>query len=112
MSEATTRNDRSRQGPTGKPVLHVPIGGLVLLAGFFAVYMTWVGSSPPDGARVNAPGATTTSGLTTPTGGQQPHRPHQGSMGSGPATKPGATMLARPLRERGLNAKAVPSTLR
>lgn len=72
MAEEIVREERARQGPKGKPVLFVLIGSMILLAAFLAVYMIWVGSAPPDSARVNAPGASTSSGTTTPTGAGNP----------------------------------------
>ena len=41
-------DDRARQGASGRPVLGVLIGALLLLAVAIAGYMIWVGSTSPD----------------------------------------------------------------
>jgi hypothetical protein len=41
-------DDRSRQGPPGRPVLGVLIGALALLAVAITGYMIWVGATSPD----------------------------------------------------------------
>ena len=41
-------DDRSRQGPSGRPVLGVLIGALALLAVSIVGYMIWVGATSPD----------------------------------------------------------------
>lgn len=72
MAEKIVAEERARQGPKGRPVLFVLVGSMVLLGVILAGYMFWVSGSPPDSARVNAPGATTSSGTTTPTGAGNP----------------------------------------
>lgn len=41
-------DDRSRQGPSGRPVLGVLLGALALLAVAITGYMIWVGATSPD----------------------------------------------------------------
>jgi hypothetical protein len=41
-------DDRVRQGPSGRPVLAVLTGALLLCAVVFAGYMLWVGATSPD----------------------------------------------------------------
>lgn len=41
-------DDRARQGPSGRPVLGVLIGALVLCAVALGGYMLWTGSESPD----------------------------------------------------------------
>ena len=72
MADEIVREERARQGPKGRSVLYVLIGSMLLLGAFLAIYMVWVSGSPPDSARVNAPGATSPSGTTTPTSGSNP----------------------------------------
>ena len=70
--EKLITEERARQGPKGRPVLMVLVGSLLLLGICLAIYMFVATRTPPDSARVNAPGATTSSGTTTPTGGGNP----------------------------------------
>jgi len=42
------RDDDARQGASGRPVLAVLIGALLLLGVSLAGYMLWVGSESPD----------------------------------------------------------------
>lgn len=53
-------DDRSRQGPSGRPVLGVLVGALALLAVAIAGYMIWVGATSPDSASQEASRAATT----------------------------------------------------
>jgi hypothetical protein len=41
-------DDRARQGPSGRPVLGVLVGALILCAVAIGGYMIWVGSTSPD----------------------------------------------------------------
>jgi|EndMetStandDraft_7_1072992.scaffolds.fasta_scaffold3236645_1 hypothetical protein len=47
MAPIVTDN-RARQGPPGRPVLGVLIGGLALIAVALTGYLVWVGSTSPD----------------------------------------------------------------
>jgi hypothetical protein len=56
----TVSDDRARQGPSGRPVLGVLIGALVLLGIALAGFMIWVGSTSPDHPSQDASRALTT----------------------------------------------------
>lgn len=55
-------DDRARQGGSGRPVLYVLIGSMVLLGLFFVAYMTWTGSTSPDNASQAASRQSVTGG--------------------------------------------------
>lgn len=59
------RDDDARQGASGRPVLAVLIGALLLLGVSLAGYMFWVGSTSPDAPSQEASRETTTG---TPSG--------------------------------------------
>jgi hypothetical protein len=59
------RDDHARQGASGRPVLGVLIGALLLLGLSLAGYMLWVGSESPDAASQDASRQATTG---TPSG--------------------------------------------
>lgn len=72
-------DDQARQGPTGRPVLGVLIGALLLCAVAVACYMVWVGMSSPDDAsqassRQSVTGSASGSGLN-PTSQTPPGNP-------------------------------------
>lgn len=74
------RDDRSRQGPPGRPVLGVLIGGLALCAVAFVGYLVWVGMSSPDGqgraaSQQAVTGAPSGSSNTNPTDRISPANP-------------------------------------
>lgn len=73
-------DDRARQGASGRPVLGVLIGSLLLLAVAVAGYMVWVGSTSPDdpgtnAAREGTTGSTTGSTNANPGNRTQPENP-------------------------------------
>jgi hypothetical protein len=53
MREVLT-DDKARQGPRGRPVLGVLIGGLALCAVAIGGYLVWVGMTSPDAPGQNA----------------------------------------------------------
>ncbi|MCG7393611.1 hypothetical protein MHY87_11900 [Microvirga sp. ACRRW] len=53
-------DDRARQGPSGRPVLGVLIGSLLLLAVAVGGYLIWVGSTSPDDPGTDAARSATT----------------------------------------------------
>ncbi len=53
-------DDRSRQGPSGRPVLGVLIGGLALCAVAIGGYLIWVGTTSPDNPSQDASRAAVT----------------------------------------------------
>lgn len=56
----TVSDDRARQGPSGRPVLGVLLGGLTLLGIALAGLMIWIGSTTPDSPSQDAARQTTT----------------------------------------------------
>ena len=71
-------DDRSRQGPSGRPVLGVLIGALALLAVSIVGYMIWVGATSPDSPSQNASREAVTgspSGSSNPTDRTSPANP-------------------------------------
>jgi flagellar basal body-associated protein FliL len=73
-------DDRARQGGSGRPVLGVLVGALLLLAVSVAGYMMWAASSSPDdpgtdAARANTTGSTTGSSNSNPTNRISPANP-------------------------------------
>lgn len=73
-------DDRTRQGPRGRPVLGVLIGALALLALALGGYMIWVGSESPDSpsqdaARQNTTGSPSGSSDANPTNRISPANP-------------------------------------
>jgi hypothetical protein len=48
MMRKVVPDDRSRQGPSGRPVLGVLIGALALCAVAIGGYLVWVGMTSPD----------------------------------------------------------------
>ncbi len=58
-------DDRARQGPSGRPVLGVLLGGLLLCAVAIGGYMIWVGTESPDAPSQEASRQSTTG---TPSG--------------------------------------------
>jgi hypothetical protein len=72
-------DDRARQGPSGRPVLGVLIGGLALCAVAIGGYLVWVGISSPDSpsqeaSRSSVTGSTSGSG-SNPTDRTSPANP-------------------------------------
>jgi hypothetical protein len=73
-------DDRSRQGPSGRPVLGVLIGGLALCAIAIAGYLVWVGMSSPDNpgqdaSRAAVTGSPSGSSNANPTNRVSPANP-------------------------------------
>ena len=73
-------DDRARQGASGRPVLGVLIGSLLLVAVAISGYLIWVGSTSPDdpgtdAARANVTGSTTGSSNSNPTDRTSPANP-------------------------------------
>lgn len=54
------RDERARQGPSGRPVLGVLVGALVLCAVALAGFMLWAGSGSPDAPSQEASRQSTT----------------------------------------------------
>jgi hypothetical protein len=48
------RDQKTRQGPIGRPVLMVLIGAFVLIAVYLVSMMLWAGSTSPDSASQDA----------------------------------------------------------
>jgi hypothetical protein len=72
-------DDQARQGASGRPVLGVLIGALVLLGVALAGYMIWVSAESPDAvsqdaSRQEVTGSTSGSG-NNPTGRVPPANP-------------------------------------
>jgi len=83
-------DDRARQGPSGRPVLGVLIGSLLLLAVAISGYLLWVGSTSPDdpgtdAARANVTGSTTGSSNPDPTNRTSPANPAYPAPGAQPS---------------------------
>jgi hypothetical protein len=73
-------DDRARQGASGRPVLGVLLGSLLLLAIAVGGYMIWAGASSPDdpgtdAARASVTGSTTGSSNANPTNRISPANP-------------------------------------
>jgi flagellar basal body-associated protein FliL len=73
-------DDRARQGPSGRPVLGVLIGALVLCVLALGGYMIWAGSESPDSpsqeaARENTTGSPSGSSNANPTNRISPANP-------------------------------------
>ena len=73
-------DDRARQGASGRPVLGVLLGSLLLLAVALGGYMIWAGASSPDdpgtdAARSATTGSTTGSSDANPTNRISPANP-------------------------------------
>lgn len=73
-------DDRSRQGPQGRPVLAVLIGGLTLCAIAVAAYLVWVVQTSPDdpsqaASREAITGSTSGSSNANPTDRVSPANP-------------------------------------
>jgi len=66
-------DDRARQGPSGRPVLGVLIGGLALCAVAIGGYLVWVGVSSPDSPSQEASRASVT-GSTSGSSGNSTNR--------------------------------------
>ena len=58
-------DNSTRQGPQGRPVLYVLIGGLVLMGIFMVVFLTWSGSSPNTNPSQDASRQSTTGGSSS-----------------------------------------------
>ncbi|MBQ0824080.1 hypothetical protein HPT29_002740 [Microvirga terrae] len=83
-------DDRARQGASGRPVLGVLIGSLLLLAVAVSGYMIWAGSTSPDdpgtdAARANVTGSTTGSSNANPTNRISPANPAYPAPGAQPS---------------------------
>ena len=83
-------DDRTRQGGSGRPVLGVLIGSLLLLAVAVTGYMIWVGSTSPDdpgtdAARAATTGSTTGSSNANPTNRITPANPAYPAPGAKPS---------------------------
>ena len=83
-------DDRTRQGGSGRPVLGVLIGSLLLLAVAVTGYMMWVGSTSPDdpgtdAARSATTGSTTGSSNANPTNRISPANPAYPAPGAQPS---------------------------
>lgn len=60
-------DQRARGGGSGRPVLYVLIGAMVLLAVYMAVFLTWSGAtSPPSSNQMNSTGASTSTATKSP----------------------------------------------
>jgi hypothetical protein len=73
-------DDRARQGASGRPVLGVLIGSLLLLAVAVGGYLIWAGAQSPDdpgtdAARSATTGSTTGSSNANPTDRIAPANP-------------------------------------
>ena len=73
-------DDRARQGASGRPVLAVLIGALLLVGVAISGYLLWVGSTSPsdpgtDAARSATTGSTTGSSDANPTNRISPANP-------------------------------------
>lgn len=82
-------DDRTRQGPSGRPVLGVLIGALLLAGVAISGYMLWVGSTSPDdpgtdAARSSVTGSTTGSSAN-PTNRISPANPAYPAPGAQPS---------------------------
>ncbi len=74
-------DDRARQGASGRPVLGVLIGSLLLLGVAVAGYLVWAGASSPDDAsqeasRQNVTGTPSGSSNANPSDRVKPENPH------------------------------------
>jgi hypothetical protein len=74
------RDDRARQGPSGRPVLGVLIGALALLGVAITGYLIWVGATSPDdpgtdASRAAVTGSTSGSSNANPTDRITPANP-------------------------------------
>ena len=83
-------DDRARQGASGRPVLGVLIGALLLLVVAVGGYMMWAASSSPDdpgtdNARANVTGSTTGSSNANPTNRISPANPAYPAPGAQPS---------------------------
>jgi len=83
-------DDRARQGASGRPVLGVLLGALLLLAIAGTGYVIWVGASSPDdpgtdAARANVTGSTTGSSNANPTNRVSPANPAYPAPGAQPS---------------------------
>lgn len=75
------RDDRARQGPSGRPVLMVLIGSFVLLGIYMLSLLLWSGSESPDHTSQEASRQVTTgtpsgSSNANPTDRISPANPH------------------------------------
>ncbi|WP_114943362.1 hypothetical protein [Microvirga calopogonii] len=82
-------DDRARQGGSGRPVLGVLIGSLLLLAVAVSGYLIWAGSTSPDdpgtdAARANVTGSTTGSSNANPSNRTSPANPAYPAPGARP----------------------------
>jgi hypothetical protein len=73
-------DDRARQGASGRPVLGVLLGALLLLAIAGTGFMIWAGATSPDdpgtdAARATTTGSTTGSSNANPTNRIAPENP-------------------------------------
>ncbi|MBB3017086.1 flagellar basal body-associated protein FliL [Microvirga lupini] len=83
-------DDRTRQGGSGRPVLGVLIGSLLLLVVAVAGYMMWAASTSPDdpgtdAARSQTTGSTTGSSNANPTNRIAPANPAYPAPGAQPS---------------------------
>jgi flagellar basal body-associated protein FliL len=83
-------DDRSRQGPSGRPVLGVLLGALALLAVAIAGYMIWVGATSPDSPSQEASRGATT-GSQTGSGGNPSNRTSPANPAYPAPAEPSAT---------------------
>jgi len=67
-------DDRARQGPSGRPVLGVLIGAMLLCVLAIGGYMLWVGSESPDSASQAASREATTGSTTGNSSGNPTNR--------------------------------------
>jgi hypothetical protein len=83
-------DDRARQGASGRPVLGVLIGALLLVAIAGTGYVIWAGANSPDdpgtdAARANVTGSTTGSSNPDPTNRTSPANPAYPAPGAQPS---------------------------
>jgi hypothetical protein len=83
-------DDRSRQGPSGRPVLGVLLGALALLAVAIAGYMIWVGATSPDSPSQEA-SRNATTGSQTGSGGNPSNRTSPANPAYPAPAEPSAT---------------------
>ncbi|MBJ6124154.1 hypothetical protein [Microvirga splendida] len=86
-------DDRTRQGGSGRPVLGVLLGSLMLLVVAVAGYMIWATTSSPDdpgtdAARANVTGSTSGASDANPTNRIPPENPAYPAPNAQPSANP------------------------
>jgi flagellar basal body-associated protein FliL len=79
--EPVIRDDRAKQGRTGKPVLWVLLGSLALLAVALVGLMSWIGSTSPEHPSQNA----SRESVTGSTSGSTSNNPTDRTPAANPA---------------------------